>query len=88
MSTEDQIELFRAYAARHGFEFIGACEDIARSGASVLDRDGLMRLVHVARQAGSRALARDRFSHQGRARRGLGPSPAGRIKNPDVGGGT
>ncbi len=37
-STEDQIELFRAYAARHGFEFIGAYEDKARSGASVLGR--------------------------------------------------
>ena len=48
-STEDQIELCRAYAVRHGFEVIGAYEDKARSGASVLGRDGLMRLMDAAR---------------------------------------
>lgn len=48
-STEDQIELCRAYAARHGFDVIGTYEDKARSGASVLGRDGLMRLMDAAR---------------------------------------
>jgi len=42
-STEDQIELCRAYAARHGFDVIGTYDDKARSGASVFGRDGLMR---------------------------------------------
>jgi site-specific DNA recombinase len=41
-STEDQIELCRAYAAWHGWEVIGAYEDKARSGASVFGREGLM----------------------------------------------
>jgi site-specific DNA recombinase len=48
-STEDQIELCRAYAARQGFDVIGTYEDKARSGASVFGRDGLMRLMHAAR---------------------------------------
>ena len=48
-STEDQIELCRAYAARQGFDVIGTYEDKARSGASVFGRDGLMRLMDAAR---------------------------------------
>jgi site-specific DNA recombinase len=48
-STEDQIELCRVYAARHGFDVIGTYEDKARSGASVFGRDGLMRLMDAAR---------------------------------------
>lgn len=48
-STEDQIELCRAYAARQDFDVIGTYEDKARSGASVFGRDGLMRLMDAAR---------------------------------------
>ncbi|QGM99858.1 recombinase family protein [Methylocystis parvus] len=48
-STEDQIALCRAYAARIGLDVIGSYEDKARSGASIFGRDGLMRLMDAAR---------------------------------------
>ena len=48
-STEDQIALCRAYAARQGMNVIASHEDKARSGASVFGRDGLMRLMDAAR---------------------------------------
>lgn len=49
-STEDQVALCRAYAARNGLDVIGIYEDKARSGASVFGRDGLMRLMDAARE--------------------------------------
>jgi site-specific DNA recombinase len=58
-STEDQIALYRAYAARIGLDFIGTYEDRARSGASgmsVHDRDktGKTRIrCSAARENGS-----------------------------------
>ncbi|MES5481563.1 recombinase family protein [Bradyrhizobium sp. INPA03-11B] len=49
-STEDQIALCRAYAARHQLNIVATFEDKARSGASVFGRDGLMQLMDAARQ--------------------------------------
>jgi site-specific DNA recombinase len=49
-STEDQIALCRAHAARQGLDVVGVYEDKARSGASVFGRDGLMRLMDAARE--------------------------------------
>lgn len=49
-STEDQIALCRAYAARHQLDVAATFEDKARSGASVFGRDGLMQLMDAARQ--------------------------------------
>jgi DNA invertase Pin-like site-specific DNA recombinase len=49
-STEDQIALCRAYAARHQLNIVATFEDKARSGASVFGRDGLMQLMDTARQ--------------------------------------
>jgi DNA invertase Pin-like site-specific DNA recombinase len=49
-STEDQIALCRAYAARHQLNIVATYEDKARSGASVFGRDGLMQLMDAARQ--------------------------------------
>ena len=49
-STEDQIALCRAYAARHQLSIVATFEDKARSGASVFGRDGLMQLMDAARQ--------------------------------------
>jgi site-specific DNA recombinase len=49
-STEDQIALCRAYAARHQLNVVATFEDKARSGASVFGRDGLMQLMDAARQ--------------------------------------
>jgi site-specific DNA recombinase len=49
-STEDQIALCRAYAARHHLDVVATFEDKARSGASVFGRDGLMQLMDAARQ--------------------------------------
>lgn len=49
-STEDQIALCRAYAARHQLDVVATFEDKARSGASVFGRDGLMQLMDAARQ--------------------------------------
>lgn len=48
-STEDQIALCRAHAARQGLDIVGIYEDKARSGASVFGRDGLTRLMDAAR---------------------------------------
>jgi len=49
-STEDQIALCRTYAARHQLAVVATFEDKARSGASVIGRDGLMQLMDAARQ--------------------------------------
>ena len=49
-STEDQIALCRTYAARHQLAVVTTFEDKARSGASVIGRDGLMQLMDAARQ--------------------------------------
>jgi hypothetical protein len=43
------LALCRAHAARRGLQIIQTFEDEARSGASVLGRDGLMRLMDAAR---------------------------------------
>jgi site-specific DNA recombinase len=48
-STEDQIALCRAHATRRGLKVVQTFEDKARSGGSVLGRDGLMRLMDAAR---------------------------------------
>src|SRR6516165_12117347 len=48
-STEDQIALCNAHAARRGLQVIQTFEDKARSGASVIGRDGLMRLMDASR---------------------------------------
>src|ERR1700722_10251841 len=48
-STDDQIALCRAHATRRGLQIIQTFEDKARSGGSVLGRDGLMRLMDAAR---------------------------------------
>ena len=49
-STEDQIALCRAHAARQNLNVVGIYEDKARSGASILGREGLMRLMDAARE--------------------------------------
>ncbi|MBB6411873.1 recombinase family protein [Mesorhizobium sangaii] len=49
-STEDQIALCRAYAARNGLAVVAVYEDKARSGSSILGRDALMRLMEAAGQ--------------------------------------
>ena len=49
-STEDQIALCRAYAARHQLNVVATFEDRARSDASVFGREGLMQLMDAARQ--------------------------------------
>ncbi len=48
-SVEDQVLLCRTYASREGFEVVGLHEDRARSGASILGRDGLLELLEGAR---------------------------------------
>lgn len=47
-STEDQIALCRAYAQRQGIEVIAAYQDKAKSGSSILGREGLHDLIHAA----------------------------------------
>lgn len=49
-STEDQIALCRAHAARQHLNVVGIYEDKARSGASIFGREGLMRLMDAARE--------------------------------------
>ncbi len=48
-SIEDQIALCREYAQRNGYLVVGDYFDKARSGASILGRDGLLRLMDDAR---------------------------------------
>ncbi|GGC91362.1 recombinase family protein [Chelatococcus reniformis] len=48
-SIEDQVALCRAYAAREGLSVAAVYEDRARSGGSILGRDGLMQLMERAR---------------------------------------
>ena len=49
-SAEDQIALCRDFAAREGLDVTATYRDEARSGASVLGRDGLLDLLDAARQ--------------------------------------
>src|SRR3546814_8639557 len=47
-STEDQIDLCRAYAKREGLQVVATFADKAQSGASILGRDGLIDLLAQA----------------------------------------
>ncbi|MEM7693263.1 MAG: recombinase family protein, partial [Pseudomonadota bacterium] len=49
-SIEDQVVLCRVYAERNNLDIVGTFSDRARSGASVYGRDGLMELLHSARE--------------------------------------
>ena len=49
-SIEDQVALCQSYAEREGLIVIGKFEDRARSGGSVMGRDGLLRLLDQARE--------------------------------------
>src|SRR5580658_630418 len=48
-SVEDQVALCRTYAAQHDLDVIRVYDDRARSGASLLGRDGLLDLLNGAR---------------------------------------
>jgi site-specific DNA recombinase len=48
-SIDDQIALCRDYARREGLEVIATYEDRARSGGSILGRDGLLKLIDDAK---------------------------------------
>ncbi len=48
-SVEDQVTLCRGYALRENLEVVDVFEDRARSGASILGRDGLLELLDGAR---------------------------------------
>jgi site-specific DNA recombinase len=48
-SVEDQFELCRAFAQRSGFTVTATFEDRARSGASILGREGLLSLMERAK---------------------------------------
>lgn len=48
-SVDDQLALCRDFAARNGFEIIRTYDDKAKSGASLVERDGLLRLINDAR---------------------------------------
>jgi site-specific DNA recombinase len=48
-SIEDQAALCRSFAAREGLEVVQVFEDRARSGGSILGRDGLLALLDGAR---------------------------------------
>ena len=47
-SITDQVSLARKYADTHGFKTAGVYEDAAISGASVINRPGLQRLLNDA----------------------------------------
>ena len=47
-SIADQLSLCRAYAKREGYNVVGEYHDAAKSGASIMGRDGLQDLLAVA----------------------------------------
>ncbi|ESX27827.1 hypothetical protein X767_02600 [Mesorhizobium sp. LSJC264A00] len=49
-SIDDQLALCRAYAEREGLNVVATFDDRARSGGSVLGRDGLLQLMDKARE--------------------------------------
>ncbi|WP_407152665.1 recombinase family protein [Bradyrhizobium sp. ORS 86] len=49
-SIEDQLSLCRSYAEREGLTVISTYEDRARSGGSVMGREGLLRMLDRARE--------------------------------------
>ncbi|MER9302003.1 recombinase family protein [Mesorhizobium sp. M0496] len=49
-SIDDQLALCRAYAEREGLDVVATFDDRARSGGSVLGRDGLLHLMDKARE--------------------------------------
>ncbi|WP_159587130.1 recombinase family protein [Chelativorans xinjiangense] len=64
-SIEDQVALCRKYAERENLNVVAVFEDRARSGGSVLGRDGLLHLLDRAREHGFDVLvveALDRLS--------------------------
>src|SRR5260370_10281975 len=48
-SIEDQITLCKDYASRANIDVIDVYEDRARSGGSIMGRDGLLRLMDRAK---------------------------------------
>jgi site-specific DNA recombinase len=48
-SIEDQVALCRDYVAKEGLHVVEVFEDRARSGASILNRDGLLALMDGAK---------------------------------------
>ena len=64
-SIEDQVSLCRSFAGREQLDVVQVFEDRARSGGSILGRDGLMALMASARNKGFDVLiveALDRLS--------------------------
>lgn len=49
-SIDDQVALCRTYAEREGLNVVATFDDRARSGGSVLGRDGLLHLMDQARE--------------------------------------
>ncbi|TYL74643.1 recombinase family protein [Bradyrhizobium cytisi] len=49
-SIEDQLSLCRTYAEREGLTVIRTYEDRARSGGSIMGREGLLRMLDHARE--------------------------------------
>jgi DNA invertase Pin-like site-specific DNA recombinase len=49
-SIEDQVSLCRQYSQREGLDVVAIFDDRARSGGSILGRDGLLRLMDRARE--------------------------------------
>lgn len=48
-SIEDQIVLCRAHAARIGVTVVGEYSDRAKSGANIINREGILDLLHAAK---------------------------------------
>lgn len=48
-SIEDQVALCRGYAERNGLDVVTVYSDRARSGASMIGRDGVMQLMFAAK---------------------------------------
>lgn len=48
-SIEDQVSLCREFAAKHGYTVVSTYDDRARSGASIMGRDGVLAMMDAAR---------------------------------------
>src|SRR5262245_3865763 len=48
-SIEDQVALCHRFAKQNGHEVVEVYSDAAKSGATMVNRDGIQRLMHDAR---------------------------------------
>lgn len=65
-SIDDQIELCKQLASRHGYKVVEIFQDRAKSGASMFERDGLLALMTAAKKRAFSAVFTESLSRLSR----------------------